>query len=117
MRPLSPDLRHRIAPAYERGEGSQRQIAERFSVGKATVERLVRLQRETGTLEPKPHAGGQSPRLGEADRADLLGAFAKDPDLSQQQIADRFSEQGRPMSQAAVSRGLSRLAITRKKRP
>lgn len=115
MKALSPDLRHRIVQAYERGEGSQRAIAERFSVGKASVERLLRLKRETGALAPRPHGGGQDPRLSEADRAGLVEAFKEEPDLSQEQIAERFTAQGRPMSRAAVGRGLKRLAITRKK--
>ena len=117
MKALSPDLRHRIIRAYERGEGSQRALAERFCVGKASVERLMRLKRQSGTVEAKPHGGGRRPCLVEADRAGLLETFKEEPDLRQEDLAERFTAQGRPMSQAAVSRGLKRLAITRKKRP
>jgi transposase len=116
MKAISPDLRHRIVAAYERGEGSQRQIAERFAVGEATVERLVRLKRETGTLDPKPHAGGWTPALTEADRPNLLAAFEREPDLRQQDLAERLTAEGRRISRSAVGRALKRLGITRKKR-
>jgi transposase len=116
MKPLSSDLRQRIITAYENKEGSQAELAERFKVGKASVERLVRLKRETGSLEPRPHAGGTSPRITEADHARLIEDFEREPDLRQADIAARFTAEGRPVSQRTVSRALGRLGITRKKR-
>lgn len=114
--PLSLDLRRRILAALEAGEGSQRQIAERFRVGRATVERLTRRLRLTGSLEPKPHGGGQKPRITEADRELILGWLRSEPDLTQEEMVRRFGALGRPVSQQGVSRGLRRLRITRKKR-
>lgn len=116
MKPLSPDLRLRIICAYENQEGSQAELAERFKVGKASVERLVRLKRETGSTAPRPHAGGPEPRITESDRARLIEDFEREPDLRQADIAARFTEEGRPVSQRTVSRALRRLDITRKKR-
>ena len=52
-RPLSLDLRERIIAAYEGGEGPQKELVSRFSVGVASVRRLVRLKRETGGLSPR----------------------------------------------------------------
>ena len=60
---LSLDLRRRIIDAYDNGEGTQARLARRFKVGKATVERLVRLRRETGSVEPRPHGGGTGPLI------------------------------------------------------
>lgn len=116
MKPLSPDLRLRIIDAYENQEGTQADLAARFKVGQASVERLVRLKRETGSIEPRPHAGGTPPRITEDDRARLIEDFEREPDLRQADLAERFTEEGRPLSQQAVSRGLRRLGITRKKR-
>lgn len=117
MKPLSLDLRRRIVAAYERDDGTQAQLAQRFEVGQATVERLVRLKRETGRLTPKPHAGGTDPQITEADRASLEEALEREPDLRQQDLADRFAAAGRPMSRATVGRALARMRITRKKSP
>ncbi len=115
MKPLSLDLRHRIVAAYERRGSTQAQIAQRFEVGQATVERLVRLKRETGSLDPKPHAGGPTLRVTEADREPLIQTFGQEPDVRQQDLADRFAAKGRPMSRATVGRALKRLGVTRKK--
>lgn len=116
MKPLSLDLRRRIVRAYERGEATQAQIAQRFEIGQATVERLVRLKRETGAPDPKPHAGGAQPRITEADRESLLETFEREADLRQQDLAERFAAEGRPVSRATVGRALGRLSITPKKR-
>ncbi|RME49981.1 MAG: hypothetical protein D6790_21790 [Caldilineae bacterium] len=51
--PLSTDLQWRIARAYERGEGSRPDLAQRFAVGKASVDHIIRQARQTGSLEPK----------------------------------------------------------------
>lgn len=50
---LSLDLRQRIFAAYKSEKYSVRRIAEMFGVAKATVKKLVRLARETGSLVPR----------------------------------------------------------------
>lgn len=59
MQALSMDLRERIVSAYEAGEGSHSVLAARFAVSKAVVGKLVRQQREQGTLEPQVHLRGR----------------------------------------------------------
>ena len=59
MRALSLDLRERIVSAYENKEGSYSALAARFSVSKAVVGKLVRQQRECGTLQPQVHLRGR----------------------------------------------------------
>ncbi|QXD13704.1 helix-turn-helix domain-containing protein [Rhodocaloribacter litoris] len=117
MKALSPDLRERIVKAYLNGEGSQKHIAQRFSVSQRTVRRLVKLYRSTGSLLPRTRFNGRSPILGPQDRQWLLQLFKENPDLTQEQLAHRLTEAGRPVSQQTVSRALKRLGITRKKRP
>src|SRR5437868_6045020 len=55
MRPYSQDLRQRILDTVARGEGSLRQIAQRFRVNVSTIVRLLKHHRGTGSAEPKPH--------------------------------------------------------------
>ncbi|GAB4266219.1 MAG: hypothetical protein Kow00122_20880 [Thermoleophilia bacterium] len=44
--------------------------------------------------------------------------FREEPDLTQQELAERFTEEtGQPVSQQTISRSLRRLGITRKKSP
>jgi transposase len=48
MSPLSLDLRHRIIRAWQEEKVTILELAERFSVGSATVKRLVWRFRKTG---------------------------------------------------------------------
>lgn len=115
--PLSLDLRQRIVEAYLSGEGFQSDIAERFRVSENTVSRLVRRHRKTGSIAPTPQRRGPELRIRD-EHAPLLETWlAEDSSLTQAELAHRFSETtGRSVSQQSVSRALSRLKITRKKR-
>ena len=117
MKALSRDLRSRILVAFDEGGLTQAALAGRFRVSEATVSRLVALRGATGSITPKSHGGGTAARITEADRAELLAWFAEDPELSQEEVAERFRARDRPVSQQTVSRSLARLSITRKKRP
>src|SRR3954468_6191656 len=58
MTPYSQDLRQRIVDTIRRGDGTSRQVAERFLVSFSFVTRLLQLYRSTGSVEPRPHGGG-----------------------------------------------------------
>jgi transposase len=64
IRPYSQDLRDRILAVAACGEGSLREIAERFLVDVSTIVRLLQRYRRTGSTKPEPHAGGRRPALG-----------------------------------------------------
>lgn len=52
--PYGLDLRERAVAAYEAGEGSYADIADRFSVAKRTLERWVERGRRTGSVAAIP---------------------------------------------------------------
>ena len=64
---LAVDLRVRVISAWERGWGTQKEVARRFGVGVASVVRWVALKRETGSLQPRPKPG-RPPKLTAEDR-------------------------------------------------
>lgn len=113
MRPLSQDLRQRILDTVARGEGSLRQIAERFLVNVSTVVRLLKRRRQTGSADPKPHAGGRQPALGPDDTKRLRELIRKQPDATLEELRERL---GVDCSVMAISRALKKLRITRKKK-
>lgn len=116
--PLSLDLRRRIVEAYRRGEGTIDAVAERFSVGHATVERLLALERTSGSLEPRPHGGGTEPVVRAEDKPLLMAWMRENPSITQEELAQRYSEvTDRSACQQTMSRALERLDITRKKSP
>ena len=72
MRAYSNDLRERIVAAVEQGEFSIRQIAELFSVSLSCIVRLLQHKQQTGSVQPKPHAGVPKRKLDAAAEARLL---------------------------------------------
>src|SRR3954469_6975262 len=68
MKAYSTDLRQRVIAAYDAREGTQDQVAVRFSVSVSWVRKLLRQRRHTGSIEPKPHGGGRAPAFGGGGR-------------------------------------------------
>src|SRR5262249_17485327 len=113
MRPYSQDLRQRIVDTVQRGEGTIRQIAERFLVSVAFVTRLLQLHRSSGSVEPRPHGGGNPAALTPEDLERLREFIAKQPDATLQECAAHL---GSSCSLATISRALSKLGLPRKKK-
>ena len=57
MEAIPTPLRRRILADCDAGM-SMSKVAEKFSVSLAFVKKLKRQRRETGSIEPKPHGGG-----------------------------------------------------------
>jgi transposase len=92
MAPYSLDLRQKIVQAYERGAGSQRELAELFGVSLSFVEKLFIQLRRTGDVAPKPHAGGLPSRLDAAVRLQLQQWLAEQPDLTLAELVERLNQ-------------------------
>jgi transposase len=117
-KPLSIDLRRRIVAAYEEATTTFHEIAARFSVGEATVNRYVNRFRREGTFEPKPHGGGTAPLLGEREHAQIAALVAEKSDRTIAELVTELSRQfGCAVSPATMSRTVAKLGLTRKKRP
>lgn len=105
MAPYSLDLRRKVVEAYERGVGSQRQVAELFGVSLAFVEKLFKQLRETKQLAPKPHAGGRASRLDGRAQQQLQDWLRAAPDLTLVELVERLDKQ------LGIRIGISRLCI------
>jgi transposase len=113
MRPLSIDLRVRIVASVELGEHSLRQLAELFAVDLSTIVRLLQCYRSTGSVQPKPHAGGPVPKVDAQAMARLLQLVREQPDATLAELRDRL---GVNCGIMAIFRALKRNGITRKKK-
>jgi transposase len=106
MKAYALDLRTRIVEAVDRHLGSQGEVAALFGGSRSVVKKLLRQRRETGSVAPKPHGGGHTPKLmaqkGEAVRAYILDV-KNDASLAEVQtyVARRWKV---GLSQATVSR-------------
>ncbi|TGE14196.1 transposase, partial [Hymenobacter elongatus] len=72
MTPYSLDLRTRVASACQEPGACKAEVARRFSVSLTFIKSLLRQQRETGSLAPKPARGGRARFLDAAAQAWLV---------------------------------------------
>lgn len=115
---LSMDLRQRVVEAFQQGEGTSKQLARRFGVGRATVQRWMRLTRETGSPAPRPHGGGQTHRIGDGELSAFRRLVDEQPDRTRAEMARAWTERtGVRVSVATIGRTLTRLGYTLKKSP
>jgi transposase len=116
MRAYSLDLRQRIVDAYTHGEGSMRELAERFAVALNTVQSYVLLARTKGTPAPRAHGGGPVAKMDEAALNELRALVEEKSDRTLAQLAEELVARGHlQMSLTTIDRGLAHLGITRKK--
>ena len=111
MNAYSLDLRQRVVAACDRGEETRELVARRFCVRIAWVYKLLRRRRETGTIAPKPHGGGQPPAF-DSDAAERLRqAVAGCPDATLEELREAA---GVGCGISAVHRALQQLDLPRK---
>jgi transposase len=113
MQPLSNDLRKRILEAVDNREGSRRQLAVRFKVNTATITKWLQLRRQTGSIDPRPHAGGVAPTL-DGDALQRLRKLVEEtPDATLESLRQRMGISG---SRMIICRALQKLGLPLKKK-
>lgn len=113
--PLSLDLRRRVVEAYTAGEGSYEELATRFNIGRATVNRYLRRRRETGSVAAKP-TGGSTSLLTEDDMESIHLIVHDKRDITLAELREAFlADGGGEVSTSTLWRALGRLGLTRKK--
>ena len=117
MKPYSQDLRQKVFDAYQRNEGSQRQLAKRFSVSLSFVQNLLKRHREQQTIEPKPHGGGAQPKLTDEQIALVAQFIEQKNDATLVELCTRLEQEtGVQVSRATMGRLTQKLNLTQKKR-
>lgn len=114
--PISTDLRIRIVQAYQNGEGTYKELADRFRVGWASVARFVARSLSGLSLEPLPHSGGSARKIDETGEEILKNLVKENPDLTDEEYAKLYSEKTNvSVSHSTINQALHRLRLTRKK--
>ena len=112
--PHSEDLRERVVAAVA-GGASRRRAAARFQVSAASAVRWTTLQKETGSVRPRPRAARKRSPL-EDHTAWLLALVAAEPGLTLAQTAQRLvAELGVKTTERSIRRFYKRHKITFKK--
>ena len=86
MKPYSTDLRMRVVQAYEHREGAMRQLATTFRVSLSFVRRLLKHDRETGGVAPKPHGGGAPAKVDLSGRELVQALVLAAPDATLREL-------------------------------
>lgn len=113
--PTSPEIRAVIVRLREEGR-TYDQIAEVTGVGYATVNRILRLHRETGSTAPcAPGGGNFSPIRGKVEKR-LRRLVEAMPDSTVKEFAVALAQaESLATSRPSVQRALTRLGYSRKK--
>lgn len=112
MKTYSMDLRERVIRAYDQKVGTQEQVAKLFGVSARWIKKLLQRRRETGSIAPRPHGGGWTPKFSGQKLDRLKALVEQSPDATLQELLEQSGVDGSIM---AVHRALERLGCRRKK--
>ena len=116
MKPYSTDFRLKVVRADEHGEGSQRDLARIFGVSLSFLQSLLQRYRQTGSVAPKPHGGGNPGKV-RPYLAVVRQFHEQQPDASLAERCAGFAAAGHVrVGRTTRHRVLKQLGLTRKKR-
>lgn len=114
--PYSNDLRRKFFQAYDRGDGSLKELAERFGVSEDWAKKLSARRRKTGQVELRAWRHGPQSRVTAAMREWMERQMRRQPDLTLQELQQRLEgEQGLHLSVGWIWSLLRRWGLRHKK--
>jgi transposase len=117
MKAYSLDLRQRVVAAYDEGKGSIAEVAEQFNVGQTFVKKMLRQQRETGSVAPLAHGGGRQPSLSDKEHRLLRQKVKEQPDVSLAELQEHLAAKaGVTASLPTIHRSLRSASLSHKKK-
>ena len=112
----SVDLRAKIVEAYNDGEGTQQELAERFKVSVSTVTSYVKIWKEKGDLSASKTKRGPQPKITDEHQAILESIVRQNKDALLREYCELFEEKtGISSSVPSMCRALQRFGLVRKK--
>ncbi len=116
MKAYSIDLREKIVKAYEQGDTSVRKVADRFCVAKSFVQKLLKLNKTQGHVEPRQQGGTLKGKL-DGSEAQLAAMVEKYPDATLLEYCEYWDKTYNYwVSTSTMCRALSKQKLTLKKR-
>ena len=113
MATLSEDLRERIVAAYDAGDATRQQIAERYNVSLGMVKKLLQQRRRTGDIAPRHRFSGAKPKITPTHERQLERLVREHPDMTLEELRDAS---GLSITPQAIHYALERLGLPLKKR-
>ena len=112
-RTISLDLRERILEAYDEGEGTRNQVAQRFRVSLGMVKKLLQQRRHSGDIRARHHLAGRKPQILVEHRQEMECLLKAKPDMSLKELREAM---GLKCSLQAIHVVLMKMEMTLKKR-
>lgn len=93
--PYSNDLRRKFFQAYDRGEGSLKELAKRFGVSEDWAKKLSARRSKTGQIEIGAWRHGPESRVTPAIREWIERQMRRQPDLTLHELQQRLEREQR----------------------
>lgn len=118
MRSYSLDLRQKIFDTYQAGGISQRQLAKQFRVALSFIEKLLKQERETGSIAPKVRTQQTPTKLNDGQLETLATLVSANNDATLAELQEQLKQAtGVTIGRSTMDRMLKKLNLTRKKKP
>ena len=116
MKAYSLDFRQKIMAVHHAGGTSQRQLAERFDVALSFIEKLIKQEKETGSIAPKRRGGGANAKLTPEHKQIVAELVAADNDATLVELCGQLEKRvGVRVSRSTMGRLTQELNLTVKK--
>jgi len=113
MATISIDLRERIVAAYDRGDRTRQQVADRYDVSLGMVKKLLRQRQRTGDIAPRHRFSGRKPKITDQHQQRLRSLVRDHPDMTLEELREAIGIQ---CSLPAIHYVLGRMGLPLKKR-
>lgn len=114
--PLSNDLRLRVVEFVEEGH-SRREAALRFKMAASSAVNVVKLWKDTGSVDPRPRGGFRHGKL-KPHKGFILGVVGKQSDITMPELAQvLLSEKNVKIDPSNLSKFLISCGLSYKKKP
>jgi len=115
--PIDKRIRETIIRLRDEGR-TYVEIADLVKVGYATVNRIIRLHRETGDITHRQPGGGNASPIRDEVAEALCVIVVENPDATVAEMTEMLTARGIvETSRSSVQRALTRLGFSRKKSP
>ena len=115
-KPYGDDLRRKFLLAYDGGEATLEELADRFLVSVGWAKKISAQRNRTGQAERVPHQPGRKLRVNAAAQRQLMDWVASKPDLTLAQLQSKLSsEAGLSLSLGRIWHLLKKLGLRLKK--
>ena len=115
-KPYGDDLRRKFLLAYDQGEETLEELADRFLVSVGWAKKISAQRNRTGQAERVPHQAGRKWRAGAEAQRQVMDWVASKPDLTLAQLqAKLYGEAGISLSLGRIWHLLKKLGLRLKK--